>query len=331
MEDKTLVSVHMVTYNHEPFIREAIEGVLKQKTSFQYELLIGEDCSTDRTLEICKEYALKYPHIIKLHAREKNMGMVPNFYDLLLKCKGKYVAFCEGDDVWIDEYKLQKQVEFLEKNPDFSGACSKVKLIDENSNEHVNSKNFLKHLKTINESIDISLDYYLSRPYSEKELIFTPTLIVRKEVIPFDKLPNYSMFSDSVIRHHSLVKGSIKYFKDEMAAYRQHSGGITHTQHMTKHFLVIHELELLYKDLYESSTSEHLKEKIRKKIQSFQVIKILWEKKNLFIKIFKYCLMSLTLVIKKYSSFKFFFVNLKIWFYVNYPKVHKTLKRLFKR
>jgi len=109
----------MVTYNHENFISQAIEGVLMQKTKFPIELIIGEDCSTDNTRKICLEYKEKYPDRIKLLLPEKNLGAQQNFLETVNVCQGKYIALCEGDDYWTDSYKLQKQVDFLEANEDY--------------------------------------------------------------------------------------------------------------------------------------------------------------------------------------------------------------------
>lgn len=119
MESDIVVSALMITYNHEPFIREAIEGVLMQQASFPVELVIGEDCSTDRTRDICLEYQQKYPEKIRLLLNEKNLGMMPNFIQTLNACTGKYIALCEGDDYWTDKLKLQKQVDFLEGNEEY--------------------------------------------------------------------------------------------------------------------------------------------------------------------------------------------------------------------
>ena len=120
--EKPTVSVCMVTYNHEKYIAQAIEGVMTQETNFKIELVIGEDSSTDRTRKICLEYKNKFPHIIKLRLQEKNLGMMKNFYDSLSSCTGDYIAICEGDDYWTDPYKLQKQIDFLEENPEY-GLC----------------------------------------------------------------------------------------------------------------------------------------------------------------------------------------------------------------
>ncbi len=113
-----LVSVKMITYNHAPFIAQAIEAVLQQKTNFPFELVIGEDCSTDGTRKIVFEYQEKYPDIIRVLTSEKNVGMKKNSYRTIKACRGKYIAFCEGDDYWHREDKLQKQVAYLESHPE---------------------------------------------------------------------------------------------------------------------------------------------------------------------------------------------------------------------
>ncbi|WP_301109834.1 glycosyltransferase [Sporosarcina sp.] len=112
-----LVSINCITYNHEEYIADAIEGFLSQKTDFEYEILIGEDCSTDNTKRIVEQYIAKYPELIKLVTSEENVGAAKNADRILELSKGKYIAICEGDDYWTDPYKLQKQVGYLEKNP----------------------------------------------------------------------------------------------------------------------------------------------------------------------------------------------------------------------
>jgi len=120
---RPLVSVCIITFNQEEFVHEAIEGVLKQETTFPIELIIGEDCSTDRTREICEDYQKKYPRLIRVIAADKNMGATRNFLAVHEASSGKYIAVCEGDDYWTDPKKLQKQVGFLEVNNKYS-ICS---------------------------------------------------------------------------------------------------------------------------------------------------------------------------------------------------------------
>lgn len=113
-----MVSVCMITYNHEKYISQAIEGVLMQKTTFPIELIIGEDCSQDSTRNICLDYQARYPGIIKVLPTEGNKGILKNFSSTLLACSGKYIAICEGDDYWTDPDKLQVQRDYMEKNPE---------------------------------------------------------------------------------------------------------------------------------------------------------------------------------------------------------------------
>ncbi len=113
-----VVSVNMTTYNHEPYIRQAIEGVMMQKTDFEFELVIGEDCSQDKTREICFEYQKKYPDKIRVlwwHGNVLKLG--GNSRRVRARSRGEFVALCEGDDYWIDPLKLQKQVDVMRAHP----------------------------------------------------------------------------------------------------------------------------------------------------------------------------------------------------------------------
>lgn len=131
-DQEVKVSVIMSVYNHGPYIAKAIESVIEQKTNFCFELLIGEDCSTDNTKTIIEKYEKKFPHIIKVKYWEKNVGPKENGDFLFRNAKGKYLAICEGDDYWCDKNKLQKQFDFLEQNPNFSGIYHNVYCEDEN-------------------------------------------------------------------------------------------------------------------------------------------------------------------------------------------------------
>lgn len=118
------VSACIITYNQEDYIAQCLDGALFQIVDFEYEIVIGDDKSTDGTLDICKKYAEKYPTKIRLIAREQNLGMMGNWIKTLTACHGKYIAICEGDDYWTDPLKLQKQVDFLESNEDYVLICS---------------------------------------------------------------------------------------------------------------------------------------------------------------------------------------------------------------
>ncbi len=131
MNEQIMVSVIMPVYNHEDYLAEAIESVLQQKTTFKYELIIGEDCSTDKSREIVKEYYRRYPDIIRPILWKKNVGNIRNGNVLRELTRGKYIAPCEGDDYWCDKDKLQKQVDFLETNSKYSAVYHNVICVDE--------------------------------------------------------------------------------------------------------------------------------------------------------------------------------------------------------
>jgi len=116
--EEPLVSVCVITYNHEPYIRKSIDCVLAQETKFPFELVIGEDCSTDGTREIVFDYQKKYPDIIRVVTSNKNVGAHKNNLRTEKACRGKYMAFCDGDDYWHHPRKLQKQVDYLESHPE---------------------------------------------------------------------------------------------------------------------------------------------------------------------------------------------------------------------
>jgi glycosyltransferase involved in cell wall biosynthesis len=132
-----LVSVAMLTYNHAPHIRESIESVVNQVTSFPFELIIGDDCSTDGTREITLEYQAKYPEKVRVITADKNVGGRDNLRRIEQACRGRYVAYCEGDDYWHDLQKLEQQVTFLELHKDYSLVHSDYRVLDVESGKIV--------------------------------------------------------------------------------------------------------------------------------------------------------------------------------------------------
>lgn len=131
------VSVCMITYNHENYIREAINGILMQETNFEYELIISNDASPDNTDEVVKEFIKNHPkgNLIEYHSHKNNLGIMPNLLFALEQCKGKYIAMCEGDDYWITKDKLQKQVDILEANQKLGLVYTGVKFFKQKEQE----------------------------------------------------------------------------------------------------------------------------------------------------------------------------------------------------
>lgn len=141
MEESIQVSVICVTYNHEKYIRQALDSILMQETTFPFEIRIGEDCSTDHTRDILEEYETKYPGRFCMYYRQQNLGATKNEYELFMDARGKYIAALELDDIWTDSHKLQKQYDFLETNPEYIGVAHDFDIIDKDGNVIVNEDN----------------------------------------------------------------------------------------------------------------------------------------------------------------------------------------------
>ncbi len=142
--DEIKLSVIFITYNHEKYVEKALRSVCEQETEFPFEVVVGEDCSTDSTREILRRVADEYPGRVRLLFREKNFGRPTlNVYNTTMECRGEYLAYLEGDDYWTDKHKLQKQVTFLEEHPEYIACTHGCMMVDENSDE-IRDENTLK-------------------------------------------------------------------------------------------------------------------------------------------------------------------------------------------
>ena len=215
------ISACIITYNQEAYIRDCLEGAINQVTNYGYEIVIGEDFSTDSTLQICKEYAQRYPNLIRLIPRNTNLGMAGNWMETIQSCKGDYVAICEGDDYWTDTNKLQKQVGFLEANPNYSLCFHRAKVITI-SGEIVDD-----YLTSIPENHETIEDLAEKGNY-----IHTPTVVFRNciAVFPFEfqKSPILDHFLYIMLGEH----GKIKYIDEAMANYRHGTGTFSSQSHI---------------------------------------------------------------------------------------------------
>lgn len=131
-ECEITVSISMLTFNHEKYIKQALDSILMQKVNFRYEIVVGDDCSSDETQNILKSYAQKHPDKFVPLLRQRNIGATNNYFDVIKHCKGKYIAFLEGDDFWTDENKLQIQIDFLEFNKNCDAVAHRNKIVDFN-------------------------------------------------------------------------------------------------------------------------------------------------------------------------------------------------------
>lgn len=127
-----IVSVCVITYNHEKYITRCLEGILEQQTSFPIEIVLGEDCSSDATRQIIREFEARYPGIIRPVYHQRNVGAARNLFEYALPmAKGRYIALCDGDDYWTDPHKLQKQVDYLQQHPECVLCFHRVKQVDQ--------------------------------------------------------------------------------------------------------------------------------------------------------------------------------------------------------
>lgn len=220
-----LVSITVATYQHVDYIKQCLDGILMQKTNFLYEVIIGEDGSVDGTQEICKEYAEKYPDKIRLYIRDRKLsqfvaenGKVTRFNGIWnrMSAKGKYIALCEGDDYWIDALKLQKQVDFLERNPEYGLVHTYFNYVDVRGNIISPPTGFYKNLK--GRIFDGYIwDYYLVNP----GFILTCTSMYRR---------SFYLLEEKTFLDHGLfmmiARQSKTYcLRETTAAYRRNPAG----------------------------------------------------------------------------------------------------------
>jgi glycosyltransferase involved in cell wall biosynthesis len=218
-----LVSVKMITYNHAAFITQAIECVLKQKTNFPFELVIGEDCSTDGTRDIVFDYQKKYPNIIRVITSEKNVGMKKNAYRAVKACRGKYVAFCEGDDYWHNPEKLQKQVDYLESHPECGAVHSSFDV------HHIGSGHLIKdYIRFKNWAVPRKMDIYnLLNDCGIGFWIHTCTAMIRRhlyeqitEADPYIHQSDQFLMGDTPLWAEASLLSEIVFLPESLATYR---------------------------------------------------------------------------------------------------------------
>ena len=215
-----IVSIITLTYNHEPYIRECLDGILMQQTSFKFELLIHDDASTDNTANIIREYESKYPEIIKpiYQIENQDSKKVPIGATYLYpRAKGKYIALCEGDDYWTDPLKLQKQVDYLELHPDYVMCSSKYQILEENIAKITSSWYDEKC-----QDVAYSLDTLIHGGWYFHPL----TVVFRSSELNLQEYIRYPYGMDAVLFFHLLKKGNGMMLPEEMAVYRIHEGGV---------------------------------------------------------------------------------------------------------
>lgn len=216
------VSVLMITYNHERYIEKAIEGVLSQQTKFDFELIIGNDASKDNSHSIITTFLKdnKLSNRVKYFNHDENLGIQDNFKFVYSKANCEYVAICEGDDYWTDPLKLQKQIDFLEANKNYSLCYTRFETFNERTKTLSLDLNE-KHFTNNNSSIDFTFEKFQKGWH-----IGTQTLVYRRSFLNFKDTEKYRYFRDVHVVTELLKKGKGACLNFVGAVYRIHDGGI---------------------------------------------------------------------------------------------------------
>jgi len=253
-----LVSICCLTYNHEPYIKQCLDGFLMQKTNFPFEILIHDDASVDNTQNIIKNYELKHSDIIKPIYQKENQyskGIGVSRVYQFPRAKGKYIAMCEGDDYWIDPYKLQKQVDFLETHPEYVFSFHDSIILNQRTGE--------KRMRIGDRQIENTVDL--------KSLIIQnniPTAsIVFRNFLDYAQLPDWIgkiSKGDYGLCVLLAEEGPGKYLPEAMSVYRIHEGGVW----SSKGFEFTHSANIIfYKYLLDYFTDSEIRQAIRTKMQ----------------------------------------------------------------
>ena len=256
-----MVSIKCITYNHEPYIRQCLEGFVMQKTNFRFEAVVHDDASTDGTADIIREYAEKYPDIIKPIYETENQyskkdGSLGRIMDAA--CTGKYIAMCEGDDYWTDPLKLQKQVDFLETHLECSMCSGGIRKIYEG--KVVDTVLFKKGNK-------IGFLYDINN-YNNYAYSWTLTICYRRDILPENWAQKYKYSRDVVLIYELLKAGKGYYISELLADYRIHRGGVASMLSVTESSRIAF---VIRKDMYKKDPSNYTRRHLRAALYSFYV------------------------------------------------------------
>lgn len=242
-----IVSICCITYNHAPFIRKALNGFLMQqapscvpqgaKMSDWCEILIHDDCSTDGTTEIIKEYAVKYPNLIFPIYEEENQYSKGHVSDIDMfnykRARGRYIAYCEGDDYWIDPQKLQKQVDFMDNHQEYSICMHGCSIYDVRNGQQYESHDFATYRKAVNKNaggIDFTATDYFKGHYGQPL-----TMLFRMSMFDPNWHKQYKYYRDTHEIYHLLKAGKGYWMNFVGGFYHLHNGGISTSAGLDQH------------------------------------------------------------------------------------------------
>lgn len=318
MQEDIMVSVYLITYNHEIYIRQALDSILSQKTDFAYEVIVHDDASTDGTTEIVQEYARKYPEIIvpviqKENQYSKKIDIYKTF--IMHKIRGKYIAGLEGDDYWCDENKLQKQVDFLENHSEYSACVHNSTIFDCRTNS-------TKLMNVYTDNRDIQLQDILENGNHSFHL---SSILYRSKLD--DSYPEFmeipkGLFGDLSLRLFLICSGKIRYFAKPMSVYRYFSVGswTSNTQDVERRKKIYQAVIELYKAVNEFQGKEH-DDIFQKYIKKYQFL--YYEVANEFSKL-------ISEEYKEQFKERSFCNRLFIRFCLYFPKGYQLIKKLNK-
>lgn len=261
-----LVSISCITYNHAAYISQCLDGFVSQKTNFKYEILIHDDCSTDGTDEIIKRYAEQYPDIIKPLFEEVNQYSqgkpIGTSVWNIPRAKGKYIAFCEGDDYWIDEYKLQKQVDYLEQHPEVGMCFTDFNRLYDRSGKM--ERDCLKNNPQM-----FPKQYTLEQWIEKAGYVGPMTWMVKKELWEAaDEKSVQAVDGSFVLFTYFLAHSKVACLNDTTAVYRILENSASHDTNLAKLYKRIkglHYLQLLLADKFlPTSEAQTLKERLNR-------------------------------------------------------------------
>lgn len=312
MGNNPMVSICCITYNHGPYIAEALESFLTQKTTFPFEIIIGEDCSTDNTRQVVEDYILRYPDKIRLITSENNVGMLPNLCRVLDASIGKYIALCEGDDYWIDSNKLQKQVDFLEANPNVSLHTHDSLKIEAETNREKD------RIRPFNKSQIVSIEEFLEKKggvLPTGSMMFKRLDINGKYPSFFKKAP----MGDLPLTLWLGTIGNIYYLDEAWSVYRINVPGSWMTVQQDRRYSVEKRISIL-----NATRKMYLEfDDFSKGFYEYKV-KLLTSDIDLSLNIYKKEYRELTSFIKRYGLF----IVIKRYILCMYPKVAEILIKI---
>lgn len=244
--EKPLVSICCITYNHEHYIKDALEGFVMQKTNFPFEIVISDDGSKDGTRAVIEEYKKKYPNLFRDVSPEKNMGSSANFIYVQQCAKGKYIAICEGDDYWTDPDKLQKQVNILESDETLMMCCTDCSVVDIKNN-------VLKEKRGNVVKEDKDGRYSLRDFFQENHQYPTLTMMYRndhkEEVADKYAYTQNKFLGDWTLWICLLIYGDVYFLNEVTCAYRVNPTSVTHSYNRVARAKATREISIKVADI----------------------------------------------------------------------------------